>query len=71
MDKMYDVPKKRNRNLDPKFSVKTKSNRKKLSAGKKELLPKKDSVSTRKKPSIKPKKDITKIPGFKFGRGTE
>jgi hypothetical protein len=24
-----------------------------------------------KKPSIKPKKDITKIPGFKFGRGTE
>jgi hypothetical protein len=42
------------------------------------VLPKKSKSTkpsmvkpAKKKPSIKPKKDITKIPGFKFGRGTE
>ena len=42
----------------PKISTGTKNNRLKPGSGP-------------KKPLGTPKKDITKIPGFKFGRGTE
>lgn len=66
MDKMYDVPKKKNKTLDPKFGVKPVALPKKTTSRKPSVV--KSGV---KKPTRKSKKDITKIPGFKFGRGTE
>ena len=52
---MYDVPKKTNKNLDPKFSVQIKPSRKKPGTGKKELLPKKIGGPAGKK-ELLPKK---------------
>ncbi len=62
MEKMYDVPKKKSKELDSKFGIKVSN---------KPILKTKPKTKPKPKTKSKFKHDITKIPGFKFGRGTE
>ena len=66
---MYDVPKKKNKNLDPKFNAQIKPSRKKIGTNKKELLPKKIGKPAGKR-EILPKKigTVSKRDLMSFGR---
>jgi len=46
---LQDIPKKKSKPLDPKFSVQVRPGMKKPGSGKKELLPKKLSTPSKKK----------------------
>jgi hypothetical protein len=91
MDKMYDVPKKKNNNLDPMYNGLKKIKNFPGSPNYKNPLAEwvqrqtgKTTTQSGDNSNVdsiygpiagsakqKSKKDITKIPGFKFGRGTE
>ena len=101
MDKMYDVPKKKNDNLDPMYNglkkiknfpgspnyknplaewVQRQTGKTTTQSGDNSNVDStygpiagsaKPPFHKQPMPKTKPKQDITKIPGFKFGRGTE